>query len=27
LLDPPKFTQSGIFGLKTNDLATLLQPT
>jgi hypothetical protein len=21
--DPPKFTQSGIFGLKTNDLATL----
>jgi hypothetical protein len=23
LQDPPKFTQSGIFGLKTNHLATL----
>jgi hypothetical protein len=24
LQDPPKFTQIGIFGLKTNHLATLL---
>jgi hypothetical protein len=26
LQDPPKFTQTGIFGLKTNHLATLLPP-
>jgi hypothetical protein len=25
-LNPPKFTQIGIFGLKTNHLATLLDP-
>jgi hypothetical protein len=25
LQDPPKFTQTGIFGLKTNHLATLDQ--
>jgi hypothetical protein len=25
LQDPPKFTQIGIFGLKTNHLATLAQ--
>jgi hypothetical protein len=26
LIDPPKFTQIGIFGLKTNHLATLVRP-
>jgi hypothetical protein len=26
LQDPPKFSQSWIFGLKTNHLATLLEP-
>jgi hypothetical protein len=25
LIDPPKFTQIGIFGLKTNHLATLMR--
>jgi hypothetical protein len=27
LQDPPKFTQIGIFGLKTNHLAALISPT
>jgi hypothetical protein len=27
LLDPQKFTQIGIFGLKTNHLATLIGPS